>query len=104
MAITSNPAIINGTAIVGSGTKSNLHITAATVVKSVQGRIAKVNVTITSTDTGAVYDCATTGAVDSTNRVALIPAVIGSYSIDFPCRVGIVVVPGSGQTVSVSFA
>jgi hypothetical protein len=32
-----------------------------------------------------------------------VPNVVGSYAINFPCFSGIVVVPGSVQTLAVSF-
>jgi len=101
MAITSNPTIQNGAVSVGNGTHSFLNITSTTAVKSTQGRICTVNVTVAD---GAVsiYDSATTGAIAAGNKVAVLADALGSYSVDFPCANGIVVVP-NGSTVSVSF-
>jgi hypothetical protein len=51
---------------------------------------------------GTATDCATAGAAAASNQVATIPNALGSYAVNFPCLVGIVVVPGSGQTLAVS--
>jgi hypothetical protein len=103
MAITSNPAVINGAAITAQGINSFLNISAATAVKSTKGRIVKVNVTTAGSAPGSVYDRATTSGTGAANLVASIPNTVGSYTIDFPCANGIVVTPGTGQVVSVSF-
>ena len=79
-------------------------MTTKTLVKATAGRIAKVNVLVAGgTNTGAVYDRASTTGTGATNLVAVIPDAVGSYIIDFPCANGIVVDPGTGNTVSVSY-
>lgn len=103
MAITSNPAVINGAAITAQGINSFLNISTATAVKSTKGRIVKVNVTTAGSAAGAVYDRATTSGTGAANLVATIPNTVGTYTIDFPCANGIVVAPGTGQVVSISF-
>lgn len=80
-----------------------LDISAATVVKATSGVIVMVNVITAGTGAGTVNDVATTGGAAVTNQVATIPDVVGSYAVNMPCATGIVVVPGSGQVVSVSF-
>lgn len=103
MAITANPVKLNAV-VVGQGTSATLNITAATVVKAVGGRVAKVSVLVAGSAVGAVHNCATTGAVAAGNKVAVIADTVGVYDIDFPCSTGITVVPGTGQTLAVSFA
>jgi hypothetical protein len=103
MAITSNPAVINGAAITAQGINTFLNISAATAIKSSKGRIVNVNVTTAGSGNGAIYDHATTSGTGATNLVAVIPDTIGSYLIDFPCANGIVITPGTGMVVSVSF-
>ena len=103
MAITSNPAVINGAAITAQGINTFLNISAATAIKSSRGRIVKVNVTTAGSTAGSVYDRATTSGTGAANLVAAIPNTVGTYTIDFPCANGIVVTPGTGMVVSVSF-
>jgi hypothetical protein len=55
------------------------------------------------TNTGTIYDHATIAGIGAANAVATIPDAIGSYDIDFPCATGIVVNPGTGNTIAISF-
>jgi hypothetical protein len=77
-------------------------ISAATVVKGVAGRIASVSVVVAGSATGHVYDGATLAA--TTKPLYVIPNTTGVYVVNFPVSFGILVVPGSGQTVSVSYS
>jgi hypothetical protein len=99
----SQPAIIGGAAIVGKGIQTTKDITAATALKTSAGRVAKVSVLVVGTSTGSVNDCATTGAVALANQVAVIPEAVGVYDIDMPTSAGIVITPGAGQTLAVSW-
>ena len=103
MAITANPIRFNSV-VVGEGTQVVSNITAATVIKPVGGRIAKVSVIVAGSTVGAVHNCATTGAAAAANQVGAIAEAVGTYDIGMPCPAGIVVVPGTGQTLAVSFA
>ena len=56
-------------------------------------------------DTGAASTAGTTPATNTANinQVFVIPNSTGTYWVDFPCLAGIVVTPGTGQTVCVSY-
>lgn len=86
------------------GNNSVLNITAATVVKASPGTIWNVNVTTAGTTVGGVYDFAATTGEAAANLVAAIPDVVGAIDLIFPCKTGILIVPGTGQVVSVSFS
>jgi len=103
MAITSFP-IVNNVAITGNGTKTVLNITTATVIKPVAGRVARVSVLVAGSAPGSVNDCITTGAAATANEVYVIPNVAGIYGVDMPTSTGITVVPGTGQTLAVSYS
>lgn len=92
------------------GKGSALNIIAATVVATVpkdfalgQCRIVRVQVLVAGTAAGAAYDANTAAGAVVANQVGAWPNVVGSYLIDMPCLSGILVVPGAGQTVAVSF-
>jgi len=102
MAITSTPQKY-GALVVAKGLNSVKNITTATVIKAVPGRIAKVSVLVAGSGAGSVNDCATTGAAATANELAVIPQTVGVFDIDMPCSTGIVVVPGTGQTLAVSY-
>ena len=104
MAITSNPINQNGALITAQGTKTFFNITTTTLIKAGTGRIAKISVLVAGSGNGAVHDAATTGAVAAANKLAVILDTSTTIlNIDMPVFNGIVVVPGTGQTLAVSF-
>jgi len=84
------------------GSLSTLNCSAATVVKNSPGILNTVVVTTAGT-AGAVYDHATTSGVSAANLIAVIPATVGPLVLNWPCQVGIVYVPGSGQVASIAY-
>lgn len=85
------------------GQDSKLAISAQTLVLAGSGRIARVSVLVAGSSAGTINDAATTGAVASTNEIAVIPNAVGVYEIDFRFYNGLVITPGTGQTVSISY-
>ena len=77
-------------------------ITSATVVKNSPGRICEIAVISAGTTTGYVYDGATTGATTAT--MIPIPNVVGVYKVQWPMATGILVIPGTGQTISGTYS
>lgn len=98
----------SGNLLTGSGSMNKLNVIAPTVIKASAARVCKVTViTAATAGTFGAYDVATTGAAATTNAIvqyaAAWPAVGTVISLDFPCLTGIVVNPGTGGQVSVSF-
>lgn len=92
-----------GNLLVGKGTTPVYNITAATVIKAAPGRLAKISVVVAGSAAGTVNDCATTGAVAAANEIGAISNTVGVVDFDWPCATGIVVTPGTGQTLAVSY-
>lgn len=84
------------------GSKSYSSITAATLVQSGQGRVVRVSVIVAGSSAGAIYDANAPTA--TTNQVWVIPNTVGVTEINLPVNNGIVVVPGTGQTVVISYS
>jgi len=78
------------------------NITTATVVKSSQGRICRISVVEAGSAAGAIYDASLAGA--TTNKVWTIPTTAGITEINLPVNNGIVVAPGTGQTIAISYS
>jgi hypothetical protein len=91
------------TVSLGVANRSALNITANTVVKASPGFVVRISVIATSSTAGSIHDVLTVGAAATANEIAVIPATVGTYSIEFPASTGIVVKPGSGQTVAISY-
>jgi hypothetical protein len=86
----------------GGNVETALAIKTQTIVKASPGAVLNVSVLIAGTQ-GAIYDTASTAALVTANEIAIIPAAVGMYTLNFPCLVGITVAPGAVQVVSVSY-
>jgi hypothetical protein len=88
------------------GTTTTLDITTATVIKSSAGRVFQISVMGTAgSAVGAIYDATSTSGNTVANQIAVIPEAIGTYPFyAVPTATGIVVVPPTGSTVSVSWS
>ena len=84
------------------GVKTALGVSASTVIKAGPGRIGRVSVT-TAGAAGAIYDSLTVAGVGASNLIAVIPATVGIYTVDFPVTNGIVYVPGASQVASFGY-
>jgi hypothetical protein len=89
--------------IASDGVFTYLNITTPTVVYAGVGRLAFVNVIVAGSTVGAVYDGSSTSGNTINNQLAAIPDTLGSYNISMPVVTGIVIVPGTGMTVAVSY-
>ena len=85
------------------GSFTALNISVATVVKPGPGVVMTIAVVTAGSTAGAVYDATSTTGNTVANQVGVLPAVAGTYAIEFPCINGIVVAPGTGQVVAVSY-
>ena len=84
-------------------TKNRLNITTPTVVKLGAGRVAKVSVIVAGSAAGSVNDCATTGAAAAANELAPLPNAVAPLDLGFAYSTGLVIIPGTGQTLAVSY-
>ena len=86
---------INGTAAVNT-------INTATLVRTGAGRLVIVSITTAGSTNGVIYDSTSTGS--PTHPIWAIPNTIGIVHVNIPVTTGIVVVPGTGQVVTVSYS
>ncbi len=84
------------------GSQITTDITSATLVLSGQGRIARVSVVVAGSGAGSIYDASSASA--TTGKLWTIPTTVGVTEINLPVNNGIVVAPGSGQTVAISYS
>jgi hypothetical protein len=94
----------NGKSLLAAGSlSSSLNVTALALVKVGVGRVAKVVVLTAGSAPGKISDVATTGGVAAANLIFNIPNTVGIYELDFPIALGLVVTPGTGQVLSISY-
>jgi hypothetical protein len=87
---------------------TRLNITSATVVKATAGAVVTATVVVAGSTPGTINDVATTGGAAAANQIASLPNTVGTISLSnstapWPCSTGIVVVPGTGQTVAIEY-
>lgn len=85
-----------------NGVQTICGLASATLVRLGSGRVCRVSVVVGGSAAGVIYDAATASA--TTKPLYHIPNTEGVYEVNLPVTNGIVVAPGSGQTVSVSFS
>jgi hypothetical protein len=85
-----------------NGIQTRLDLTSATLVKSGEGRVSYISVTVAGTTVGKAYDATSTSG--TSNAICAIPNTIGVYQVNIPFTTGLVVTPGTGQTVTVSYS
>jgi hypothetical protein len=83
------------------GNQISADITTATLLKKGSGRVATVSI-IVGGASGFIYDAASNAA--TSNPIYIIPNTVGIIFVNLPVVNGIVVAPGAGQTVSVSYS
>jgi hypothetical protein len=86
------------------GTKSAVSLSANTAVSSGAGRLVNVIVTVAGTGAGSIFDAASIALAGTTNKIYVIPNTIGVYTVNIPIFNGIIVEPGTGQTVTVTYS
>jgi hypothetical protein len=84
------------------GAQNFAGITAPTVIKPSSGRVAVISVVVAGSAPGMVYDAAALGV--TTKPLCVIPNTAGPFVANLPTSFGLLVVPGTGQTVSGSFS
>jgi len=85
-----------------NGTLNAANIATPTVVKTSAGRIAEVSVLTAGTAPGIIYDGATLTA--TTKPLGVIPNTVGIFTVNLATSFGLLVVPGTGQVVTVGYS
>ena len=88
-----------------NGVSTQEAITTPTVVKASAGRVVAVSIIVSGSSTGMIYDAA---AANTTAPLWVIPEAAASngqpYVVNLPVDSGIYVVPGTGQSVTLSWS
>jgi hypothetical protein len=84
------------------GRKTALEITTDTVIHTGEAWVARLSVIVAGA-AGGVYDSNTVAGATTGTQLCVIPATVGIHEVLMPVTKGIVIKPGAGQKVSVSF-
>lgn len=81
-----------------NGTLNFSAVSAPTVIKPSAGRIALISVITAGSTPGMIYDGATLTA--KTKPLGVIPNTVGIFTVNLALSFGLLVVPGTGQSVA----
>lgn len=84
------------------GAQRSVTMTTTTLVASGQGRVASVSIIVAGSSDAMIYDSNLTTSL--TNALAVVDNVLGVTVINMPYNTGLVVVPGTGMTLVVSYS
>ncbi|MHB1285316.1 MAG: hypothetical protein ACYCYP_01930 [Leptospirales bacterium] len=83
------------------GARVTYGVDSAVVIKPSRGVLFRISVLVAGTAPGAAYNDLTVNS--PTEQICSIPATVGTYEAIWPCNRGITIIPGTGQTLSVSW-
>jgi uncharacterized hydantoinase/oxoprolinase family protein len=87
-----------------AGTVNSYEISASTYLATNANWCAKVSVIVAGSTTGMIYDASSVTTAVTGVRLAVIPNTVGIYTINMPVNKGIVITPGTGMIVAVSYS
>jgi hypothetical protein len=85
-----------------NGIARSATLTATTLVTTGQGRIASVSISVAGSSACVIYD--SSNASSLTSKLAAVTNAIGVTVINMPYSNGLVVDPGTGMTVVISYS
>ena len=86
------------------GDTTSACVTAATLIATGSGYITTVSVVAKGTATGVIYNSASPNSKDDGSRLLAILEDVGVYRADCRFTNGLLVVPGAGQAVTVTYS
>jgi hypothetical protein len=86
------------------GTVTSVTVTAATVIYVGSGYIVNFAVVVAGSASGLIYNFNSTTSPPAANALCATPATIGVYSTGQFFTTGLVIVPGTGQSINVTYA
>ena len=86
------------------GTDTFLGISDASLVSDGSGRLVNLIVSVAGSGAGTIHDAASVADADTSNVISIIPTTTGVGQINVPFVNGLVVKPGTGQTVGITYS
>ena len=88
----------------GLGTQTSTTITSATLIYAGKGYLVNFAVTVAGSSAGTIYNAGGTSTIAATNALVSVPATVGITQVGQVFNTGLVVVPGTGQSINVTYS
>lgn len=79
-------------------------VTSSTLVIAGSGRLIGVSIVVAGSASGLVHNSATVGGVAASNALVATPATLGFYAVSQRFTNGLVIVPGTGQSINITYS
>lgn len=87
------------------GQYTSATVSSSTLITTGSGRLVNVIIVNAGSTTGYVYNSSTTAGVLATNAIVpLPPSAVGVYPVGTRFTAGLVIVPGTGQQVNITYS
>jgi len=86
------------------GRTTSATVTASTLVINGSGVLVSASVTVAGSASGTINDALSTSAAAAANALVATPATLGVYPCGQHFSQGLVIVPGTGQSVNVTYS
>lgn len=86
------------------GQYTSQSVTSSTVIYVGAGRLVSMIVVSAGTSPGYIYNVSSTSNAAITNAIVPVPNLVGVYQIGAKFDTGLVVVPGTGQYVNLTYS
>jgi hypothetical protein len=88
----------------GIGGNASIGITAPTLISSEAGRLVNLYVIDGGSSGGFIHDASSVAAASTLNALTTIPTTAGITSVNIPFSNGLVVIPGTGQSINITYS
>jgi len=86
------------------GYRNSAEVSTVTLLQQGDSWVARISVIVAGSTTGLIYDAPSTGLAGTGNRLYVIQNTVGIQEVKLPANKGIVVEPGTGMILCVSFS
>jgi hypothetical protein len=87
----------------GQGTVTSSTATASAVIFNGRGYLVNVCVIVAGSAVGAIHNTNTVAGVSAANQLFSIPNTVGVYQLGQVFTTGLVIVPGTGQSINITY-
>ena len=88
----------------GLGAQTSATLTAATLIYVGKGYLVNFSVVVAGSAAGTISNAGTIASVAAANALCAIPATVGVVKLGQVFSTGLVVTPGTGQSVNVTYS